>query len=186
MGLVSHRYKFVYIHIPKTGGTAIREAIRQHTDYEFRQHNTFGDAQRQGICCPGYTWIAFVRNPWDRLVSWYEFYRQCESDPNHNTCKNMSFEEWLEWRYPEYDQTEYFRSEYPVKTEIGRFESFGYWFNAIFGLRINALEVPKVMNQTVHKHYSAYYSDDILQSRIVKHFCERDAVSFGYRFEREQ
>ena len=74
--LISHEEpKFIFIHIQKTGGVSITELLGRHipTTNPGRgcRHMAARRALKQ-VENPGdYFKFAFVRNPWDRLVSWY-------------------------------------------------------------------------------------------------------------------
>jgi hypothetical protein len=85
--LISHRYKFVCINIPKTG-TATREAVfKNYIDLWFKdkkfkvpyfipRHSPAYVAKRE-FSINGWNWddyfkFAFVRNPWYRYISLYE------------------------------------------------------------------------------------------------------------------
>lgn len=67
--------KYLFVHIQKTGGTSISEALIKHAGARFvspahlpLQGLEFS-SQRPFI-------FAAVRNPWDRLVSWYEMMKR--------------------------------------------------------------------------------------------------------------
>jgi len=67
--------KFIFIHIQKTGGVSITKLLGRHipTTIPGRgcRHMPARRALKQ-VENPGdYFKFAFVRNPWDRLVSWY-------------------------------------------------------------------------------------------------------------------
>lgn len=72
--LVSHSRRLVFIHVQKTGGEAIWRLLADQVDDLERigaKHATVRDVR--GIIEPwtSYYRFAFVRNPWDRLVSWW-------------------------------------------------------------------------------------------------------------------
>jgi hypothetical protein len=117
--LISYRYGFIFIHIPRTSGISMRTALtpyaggctfpwlnpsrlRWEPDYphytarevkEYLGHRQYSR----------YFKFAFVRNPWDRLLSRYFFLRGQES--NDPQCRinqrryyppgSLSFTEWL-------------------------------------------------------------------------------------------
>lgn len=68
-----HR-KFAFIHIQKTGGVSIDKLLRAAVpDITFHRPRHMGArrAREEIEDWDGYYSFAFVRNPWDRLVSWY-------------------------------------------------------------------------------------------------------------------
>ncbi len=57
----------LFIHVPKTGGVTIREAFDGHISYH--AHAPASSLTTELEAAP---WsFAFIRNPWDRMVSWY-------------------------------------------------------------------------------------------------------------------
>jgi hypothetical protein len=75
--MISHDKKFLVVHINKTGGTSIYEALMKYAAApEFRSNRYFQNhlTLQQLISkqrSPDYLRFTFVRNPWDRLVSMY-------------------------------------------------------------------------------------------------------------------
>jgi hypothetical protein len=92
--VVSHQHKFVFIHIPKTGGTSLRVSLEEVLNIpvspkslkEFSSttmdnpiyHMEVGDQGHPGFLvlenkynevCQDYFKFAFVRNPWSRMFS---------------------------------------------------------------------------------------------------------------------
>lgn len=85
--------KFVFVHVPKTGGTSIAAALGG-TDRTIPQHVPFKVLEHHGL--PG---IGFLRDPWHRMVSLFYFLQQ--SPPRHlqrvnpKEIKAMGFKKWL-------------------------------------------------------------------------------------------
>ena len=74
--LISHEEpKFIFIHIQKTGGVSISNLLRRYipttTPGRGLRHISARRALKQVENPDDYFKFAFVRNPWDRLVSWY-------------------------------------------------------------------------------------------------------------------
>ena len=68
-----NQYKCIFIHIPKAAGTAVTQAlfgpVSRHVPYfEYEKANPRKFKR--------YFKFAFVRNPWDRLVSTYFFLKR--------------------------------------------------------------------------------------------------------------
>jgi hypothetical protein len=68
--------RFVFIHVPKTGGRFVSEALSHEvqgcTDPYGPQHRHYG-WDKIPAEATGRPVLAFVRNPWDWYVSWYSF-----------------------------------------------------------------------------------------------------------------
>ena len=67
--MISHKYKFIFLHIPKVAGTSIERFLRE-IDLEIPQKVL----RKRGFSHflndhPDYFAFSFVRNPYDRLVS---------------------------------------------------------------------------------------------------------------------
>lgn len=83
--LISHRYKFVIINIPKTGTWSFVEVLRPYVDVwgapagfgEYADHETASNAKRkfeqQNLDWQSYFTFARVRNPWQRYASYFQW-----------------------------------------------------------------------------------------------------------------
>ena len=83
--LISHKYKFVFISIPKTGSTSIRNSLSQYgdvfssTDPNSPVYLHIKSKQLKKYFIENkWNWddyfkFAFVRNPWDSMVSQYYY-----------------------------------------------------------------------------------------------------------------
>ena len=115
--MISHSHKFIFIHVPKTGGTAIEAYLGQYgetvldgyvTESIYFKHATAADL-RVKLGAPiyeRYFRFAFVRNPWDWVASNYASGRgghlpyllraQTSLDQIGAIKRAMSFGDWLE------------------------------------------------------------------------------------------
>ena len=75
--IVSHKYKFIFPHVPGTGGTSISDFVAPHlgpddiTDNLLEKHQSMRVLQmgcRRGNLFDSYTKFAIVRNPIDRFI----------------------------------------------------------------------------------------------------------------------
>ena len=92
--IISHKYKFIFIHIPRTGGSSTREALMGYDSIEYKYTKSeqyVGPIQKweQGVNVGAHNTLSKyiqladiketesyfkwtrVRNPWDRIVSIY-------------------------------------------------------------------------------------------------------------------
>lgn len=80
---------WAFIHNPKTGGHSIRRALGLGDEWPLHQPRT---------AAPATSWtFGFVRNPWDRLLSFYAFLRAGNylDDLDCRTDDDTSFKRWL-------------------------------------------------------------------------------------------
>jgi len=79
---ISTEYKFVFIHIPKTGGTTLADTLpgADHNAMNFPHWHVNAKYISNNIeNYSDYFSFAFVRNPWDRLYSIYRYNRAYEA-----------------------------------------------------------------------------------------------------------
>ena len=72
--MVFHNYKCIFLHIPKTAGRSVTNALGGQGDIEeLFWHETLNDHKKiiSEDIYSSYFKFAFVRNPWDRIASYY-------------------------------------------------------------------------------------------------------------------
>jgi chondroitin 4-sulfotransferase 11 len=93
--LISHEEpKFIFIHIQKTGGVSISNLLRRYspttTPGRGLRHISARRALKQVENPDDYFKFAFVRNPWDRLVSWYTMIDEARKGVADGTAEPMT------------------------------------------------------------------------------------------------
>lgn len=87
--LISHKYKFITIDIPKTGSRSLRESLyplkiidilgTPNPNNDFYQHGTALDClnacQKNNINFNDYYSFCIVRNPWGRYFSFFKYFK---------------------------------------------------------------------------------------------------------------
>jgi len=97
--MISLTRQFAFIHINKAGGTSISEALAPWADAQtiVLDHDpAFLYRERMGAALWGEIFsFALLRNPWDRMVSSYEYRRQYLIGEGANAAACLSFRDWM-------------------------------------------------------------------------------------------
>ena len=181
---------FIFIHINKTAGTSIGNAI----GLPIKHHQT----AREVIATIGKDkWnkayrFTLVRNPWDKVVSHYEYRRK--KNKTEVASRNISFSEWVRKTYgPQKDpvlydnprsfqpQVEWLKDDEGVINIdfIGKFETINEDFDQIKAAIGLDAELPH-LNASRRAGYQSYYDDETRE--IVAEWFWEDIEVFGYRF----
>jgi chondroitin 4-sulfotransferase 11 len=196
--VISERNRCIFVHIQKTGGSSLEAVLRGNDPgigsnlHEGRRH-LFAREIRPLVGAErwnAYFKFAFVRNPWDRLVSWYHM---CIQVPVPNAFARYvracapTFEAFVRQattgmgERTTYNQLDYVTDERgePMLDFVGRYETLHEDFARIRDRLPLAFDLPHV-NRSEHLHYRECYSDatrDIVARRFA-----RDIAYFGYDF----
>tara|TARA_B100000676_G_C18013247_1_gene808003 strand:- start:500 stop:1288 length:789 start_codon:yes stop_codon:yes gene_type:complete len=223
--IVSHKNKFVFVHIPKTGGTSIVQALYPYLDPEqdiiiggherhdnpstfsaseyeknnqLHKHSSAVEIKKvigQDIW-DEYFIFAFVRNPFARVVSLYEWWKQTEwvgEKKKKKEIKEMTFKDFTKSEYTgftmldslTYKKSKKIYSQYSKVMDVdfvGKLEDVHASFAYICGI----LNLPRIQvgvyNKSSQKNdpYEGYYDEESL-SNVGYKFSE-DAKAFGYHF----
>lgn len=212
--LISHSHQFLFIHVPKAAGTSITECLRplahDPRDYlvnrllercgvrvnlwigpyrwrRFRKHHT-GEVVQRHLPNDVYQRLfkfAFVRNPWDWLVSYYHYHLQCTTHHRHEYVRQLgSFAEFIRWRIrrgrPLQVDFVVDRQGRTLVDYIGRFETLYDDFQTICSHLDISCELPW-LKRSQRNDYRSYYDDDT--AALVAEHCCRDIEAFDYTFD---
>ena len=75
--MISHKHKFIFIHIPKCAGCSLKEHLVKNSDNKLINsgHESLDVLLKNfSLKTEDYYKFTFVRNPWDRIVSLYFFW----------------------------------------------------------------------------------------------------------------
>lgn len=190
--MIDRQYKFIFIHVSKTGGTSIEHALNPNIPLDKPSiSDTTGNtkfidkhwsAKRYQREYPdeykNFFTFAFVRNPWDRMLSNYKFLKLIGRI-------NCSFNEWIinpTWGFGAYSYERMIcdDSNAIIVDYIGKFETLQQDFNTVCDkIGIHQQQLPHT-NKTNHKHYTEYYDEETKQ--IVAEKYAKDIEYFGYEF----
>jgi hypothetical protein len=192
--MISHDYKFVFIHIPKTGGTSIEHSLiecgAKPYNFKFGVEVHYDNISKS--MAESYFIFAFHRNPWDRFVSLWRFWmfekrlKEKFNLPNDFEwfCKNFELirdEVVPKIEIPHFiQQCEINNQPDYVKPQWFEFDKINESFEQIcdkIGLSHKPLSFH---NKTDHQHYKSYYNEELKE--IVAQRYKKDIEYFKYEF----
>lgn len=208
--IVSHRHRFIFAAVPKTGTHAVRQALREHLgDEDAEQVGLFVDkrfpwqdlaAIRHGhlslrqvrphlgeAAFGGYLKFAFVRNPFDRFISYCAFMLRggdvFERRPR-DVMRNFLFEQPPEQHIlfqPQASLLVDADGETLLTDVVGRVEDMQASYDAICArIGIPSRPLDRV-NGTKRGDYRRYYDAELVDAVAARYAQDLDL--FGYTFE---
>lgn len=196
---IFHRQKdCVFVHVPKTAGSSIGGVVSSKSRIMTIGHNLRDKSYtfpRDLHWFKDLYSFAFVRNPWDRLVSSYYYLKNggnCVADLEdyeHYFKRFKSFEHMLEnWEDSFYNQIHmmpqarwlYDGSECIVNY-IGKFERLQQDMNHILNTNNMIPRRIKHTNASKHKKYTKYYNKTT--KKIVSEIYKDDIEKFNYKYD---
>jgi hypothetical protein len=206
--IVSHRHQFVFVAIPKTGTHSVRQALRDHLGQEDEEQvglfvqKRFSDEQLAAIrhghltllqvrpllgeeAFSKYLKFAFVRNPFDRFVSYCSFMTRANGefsrDPQR-VMRQMLFE-MRPMDHILFKPQHYFIADEQgrlLTDVVGRVEEMQSSYEAIcarIGIPVATLGQ---VNSSRRGHYRDYYDQELIDG--VSELYRRDLELFGYTY----
>lgn len=184
--------KTIFIHVQRTGGSSIIQLFHKYFQYRTRftpQHGNYLTEDARFIeKYPDFFIFGFVRNPWERMLSWYSLIHRDIPLPFKEEKERfeeflLSFEKTIEDDDSfHFNQLDYFPDPSKVENEvcICRYENFQEEVEKIF--RRFDIDIPKVpqSNGTKPKNYRDYYTD--IGRKIIEENCARDIEHFHYSY----
>ena len=197
---------FVFIHVPKSAGRSITKVLGGETR-DVPTHLPHFCLKRYGL--EDRFSFGFVRNPWDRAVSMYNFtcqkkLRPDESSDDQERARSLGFKRWLmeDARFLEQDEQWQSDTLLPMQRRpqmfwldgcdfIGKVENIDADFAAIRakiglgrrswldGLLAPLRRLPN-KNRSIRGSYDQYF-DAESREFVATHF-KRDIELFGYTF----
>jgi hypothetical protein len=201
--MISFQKRFLFVHIPKTAGNSIQSVLRDYSEdelvalrseqdgverfglrnpkYKIKKHSTLAE-YREALGNEqfrSFHKFTCVRNPWDRMVSYY-------FTPTQKT------EAWDRKKFREVisrtlSVPDYLRLDNGKEDPFGnvdyimRFENLADDFRTVCAaLDISPTVLPQY-NRSNREHYSRYY-DDALREFVRTRFAV-EIERFGYTFE---
>ncbi|MAF24666.1 hypothetical protein CL634_03715 [bacterium] len=189
----------LFIHIPKTAGTSIKKALGLSRDSLIHQRLPEGGAEEviKSRELGNHFKFAFTRNPWDRLVSSYFFFKQMDKEHwlwpyDKKTAEEIKgFKDFKDFCVNFKNKTNkfHFQPQYPwvyasgaglLTDFLGRYENLKEDMETLYS-KIG-IEPKKLCNDNTskHKHYTEHYDDETRD--IIAQKYAKDIEYFRYRF----
>ncbi len=196
--MISHSKKFIFVHIPKTGGTSVERMLCRYGillqgpgnfDSIYYKHATAESIKRMmGAEYDKYFKFTIVRNPWDWIVSNYAFNRGLGrpwvidtgyslSGKVPDWAKDTPFSEWLPWWIDTLDPSQSVMftdaNGESLVDIIFKFESLTSDFNKLktrLQLRIWRSRLPHLKSSNRESDYKSYYNDESIKL-VQEHFA---------------
>jgi sulfotransferase famil protein len=201
--MISFQKRFLFVHVPKTAGNSIQSVLRDYSEdelvalrgeqdgverfglrnpkYKLKKHSTLAE-YRNAIGNEQFGSLykfTCVRNPWDRMVSYYFTPTQSPETWDRKKfrriiSKAVSVADYLRLNVRDHDPFE-------NVNYIIRFENLANDFRTVCAaLDISPTTLPQY-NRSNREHYSKYYDDELRES--VRERFAAEIERFGYVFE---
>ena len=215
--ILSRGRRFIFIHIPKTGGTALTLALESRA---MKDDIIIGDtpkararkARLKGVTAHGRLWkhstlsdiaglasddeiarfytLTVVRNPWDRVVSYYHWLRtQTFAHPAVGLARSHDFSGFLNHAQTMttltlWPQTAYLRDRHGAEraslyARLEHLDTDLAPFEAHLGFRLTPL--PPTNSSDRARDWRPYYNPE--DAELIARISAEDVARFDYRFD---
>lgn len=195
--MISHELKCIFIHIPKCAGSSINQQLKLDS-VGFSGHSPASYHSEY----KNYFSFTFVRNPYDRVVSAYKYFRKLKEGHRwykrnsiiSNAANEMDFNEFVN-HIPDFMKL--------MKREEGSFQSgihfqaYGYFLDSNidylarfeniqedYAYILKKLQLPRTnlrkINSTNNSDYRQLYMED--SKRAVYNIYQEDINKYNYQF----
>jgi Sulfotransferase family len=214
--IISRARRFIFVHIPKTGGTALSLALEAKAA---KDDILIGDTPKararkgrlMGVKAAGRVWkhstlsdvaglvtaeetatfftVTLVRNPWDRMVSYYHWLRmQAFAHPAVGLAKSHDFSGFLHhpqtqtsirlWPYAAYMRDAEGVERASLFVRLEHLEQDIAPFEAHLGFRVTPLARVNASDRPKDRWVMYSYAD----AKLVEDLCAEDIERFQYGF----
>ena len=202
MPLIDENKTILFVHIYKCGGSSIRALLSRlwgKMHYALGEHDfivkykevmeTSGKLQEYKNLYK----FAFVRNPYDWLVSIFFHIVEHKDHPYHGVVSRLNFPQFIDWyigkaitkrNLPHYGRQIDFISNEKEELEVDDIYKFENFENEVrtlmdgLGVSLNC-QIPHLMKtQGRKKDWLLYYTSD--DYKVVNEFFKKDFLTLGY------
>ena len=187
--MISDSHKFIFCHLPKTGGSSITILLSPYANCHVNKNNRIHSSMDEIYRIVGrdkftqYFKFCSVRNPWSLTVSRYFFLKNQPNHPQHKLARS-SFGSFINnfYQHQRVKEIDMLKVSEEIAVDFWiKVENFQHDFDIV----CEKLNIPRQKliqhNKTDHKYYTEYY-DDKLKTIIQKEYEEYIEL-FKYKFE---
>ena len=187
--MIFHDLKTIFIHVERTGGVSVRKHLLEHENHfrRWQQTKHFTSSEMKELTQLWDIWdnyykFAFVRNPYDRLVSWYNACHLHHEWVSDIALYMRQYNTLSELIYHNQPHSQLIKSQYETTSNldfVGRFENR----EEDFGKICDKIDIPysnRKENTSVHLDYKTYYTG--VTKKIVTEWFKEDLERFKYEF----
>jgi hypothetical protein len=165
----------------------IKDSGRRFREYFRNQDNPNNKQIVSQAQFDSYFKFTFVRNPWDRALSWYKnIIRDSIHQKNYNVPSDISFKEFI-YRFAGTGylrpQT-YWLKDYSGKIDfdfIGKFEQLEYGFEKVVNeIGLVGTSLPHEIASLQGNSNKSYFDDDIVD--FISKYYKEEIELFGYSY----
>lgn len=200
--------KYLFVHINKSGGGIITKNMENNGKVKITGFHRSLPKMLGLIDNKNYSNLyifTVVRNPWDRMVSMYFYYKYKNYHPEFFSGKkeiDNDFNNWIKYIYSiDFDRTRihsdvnvfiycfsnqlnWLKDEYGKLIRVNKILRFENLKNELNNFLLDTLSLKKIIDEkihpTSHEHYSKYYNETS-KELVKKHYSE-DIEFFNYYF----
>ncbi|WP_202940772.1 sulfotransferase family 2 domain-containing protein [Alteromonas macleodii] len=208
--IVSHKYKFIFVHINKCGGTSVTRALLPFlgeddlvlggssdteklseeylAEHGIYKHSTASEIKRfvGDEVWNSYYKFATIRNPWDKIVSTYFWFHKTGwgKGGKGDKVRSLDFEAYAKSQWmDELGCSDFlYEGKNLIVDEVFAIENLNEMMAYISGKYGLPFKAAPRSNSTKHHHYSFYYDTEESKQRVAKRFAN-DIENFGFEFE---
>lgn len=176
--IYSHEHKIVFLAVPKTGSRSIWFALREH--YGARIYEAY-----HSMAIPhefkDYFRFAAVRNPYARMVSFWDYIKFKKRNIHHEVVKRMSFGDFVHWATEKKREGILPQSHYIEQVAIGldallRTESLSKdWQDLPF---YKGIDIGNENKGRYGGNWCKFYTPKLME--VIREWAKSDFTLYGY------
>lgn len=198
---ICYTLKIIFVHIPRTGGSSMENQLMkqlnvgEHSRFVFEINNPVPNRVVGHYKLSDYSYyvnlddyytFSIVRNPWDLLVSYYEYFRKKDKTDIVNVISLLSFEEFiiyldkLKLKHKVTNFDEWITVGNKSVNFVAKLENLNDDYKIICNqLDIEYKQIVK-SNTSTRNTYTEYYNSKTKD--IVFNLFKNDIIRYGYEY----